>query len=112
MIRATSPRPIMLKGFEMDTAAYVDILSLLLERRDIISEAQFRGLPALLEGADTIRAVNRLMDVGIVDNHAPGSPRLTESFLASLKNEAPGRDFKDLTDEDIARVLSVWSEQP
>jgi hypothetical protein len=99
-----------LEDSKMDSAAYVDILSLLLERRDIISEAQFRGLPTLVEGADTIRAVNRLMDVGIV-NHAAGSPRLTASFLTSLENEAPGWDFKDLSDEKIARVLSAWSEQ-
>jgi hypothetical protein len=96
----------------MDSAAYVDILSLLLERRDIISEAQFRGLPALVERAETAETINRLMRVGIVENHAPGSPRLTESFLASLKNEASGRDFKDLTDEDIARVLLVWANSP
>ena len=95
----------------MDNATYVDILSLLLERRDVSSEAQFRGLPRLVEGADTIRAVNRLMGVGIVDNHAAGSPRLTASFLTSLENEAPGWDFKNLSDEKIARVLSAWNEQ-
>jgi hypothetical protein len=95
----------------MDSAAYVDILSLLIKRRDIISEAQFRGLPTLVEDADTARTINKLLDVGIIDKHAPGSPRLAESFLASLKKEMPGRDFKDLSDEHIARVLSVWSEQ-
>ncbi len=88
----------------MPSLQYYDLLQLLHECRDIVTEAQSRGLPTLVEGAEAARKINKLLASGILNPHSAGSLMLSDEFCAVLKEVAQGRDFPELSQAELERV--------
>lgn len=96
----------------MPSLEYYDLLQLLQECRDIVDEAQSRGLPTLIEDDKTgrkIDAINKLLSWGIIDSHSAGSSRLSDRFQSVLAEVAPKLDFRHFSAHDIERVALLLS---
>jgi hypothetical protein len=83
---------------------YFDVLQLLHQCRDIIGEAQSRGLPTGFFRKDTARKIDALMLQDIIDRYSPASLKLSAQFRSTLDSIAPGQDFQDFSQHQIERV--------
>jgi hypothetical protein len=83
---------------------YLDRLQLLEKCRDLISEAQSRGLPIGHYREEQARLINALLELQIIDRHSPASMMLSPKFLATLDKIVPGRNFGDFSQVEIERV--------
>ena len=88
----------------MQTPEYFDRLQLLEKGRDLIAEAQLRGLPIGFYNNDQALLINGLLDLDVIDRHSPASMTLSKEFLAILTDIAPGTSFKDFSQAQIQRV--------
>lgn len=94
----------------MSTWEYIDRLQLLHDSREIISEAQARGLPTGFFTEETASRINTLMDLDIIDRQSPGSMKLSAEFRSTLSDIAPGRNFNDFSRHEIERVALVLTD--
>jgi hypothetical protein len=96
---------------DMPSIEYYDLLQLLYECRDIVNEAQSRGLPTLVDRAEVAKRIKKLLAKGIIDA-SEGSLLLSAGVRSVLDEVAPGREFADFSKAEIERVvLSLLRER-
>jgi hypothetical protein len=97
----------------MPSLEYYDLLQLLYECREIVNEAQSRGLPTLVDRAEVARRINKLLAKGIIDPYSEGSLMLSAGVRSVLDEVAPGREFADFSKAEIERVVcGLLREKP
>jgi hypothetical protein len=95
---------------KMQNAEYFDLIDVLHECRNLISEAYSRGLPTGMFGKENAEKIEKLMNLTVLDRASPTSIQLCKRFRSVLDEVAARRHADQLSVEDIKCLADRYSE--
>jgi len=94
----------------MQNPEYFDLINVLYECRDLISEAYSRGLPTMVSGEENAEKIQKLMNLNVLDRASTASIQLCKNFRSVLDEVATRRHVDQFSIEEIRCLADRYSE--